>query len=133
MSHQLEGVFCRAVEVPLAEIKALLDSDAGRRNATAPEVVTAAAVYEDLSGYVLYVPFIGTDCDRHTKEAWATANALRAFLSSVAADVPPPLRPDADQTAPNYGAGGLGALIGLGLGAYIISKISPLFRRKEKK
>ncbi len=134
MGRQLEGVFCRAPEVPLAEIKLLLTSAPGQRFAESAAVVSAQAVYDDLSKYVVYVPFIGDDCDKHTAEAWTTADELRAFLESVATDVPAPLRPDADHSAPDYGLPtGVTGLLGLGLAAYIISKIAPYFGRKGKK
>lgn len=132
MSHQMEAAFCRAVEVPLAELELLLSSDAGQRLSNSAPVLSAQAVYDDLSEYVAYIPFVGDDCDRHTTEAWKAANSLRVFLTANANDVPPPIRPDASQEPPGYGKG-LGGLLGLGIGAFIISKLAPLFgRRKEK-
>lgn len=111
----------------------LLQSAPASRFSESAAVISAQAVYDDLSQYVVYVPFVGDDCDRHTVEAWAAAKELRKYLASVATDVPPPLRPDAPTAPPNYGLGGVGGLIGLGLAAYIISKVAPFFGRKEKK
>lgn len=119
MSLEFGAAFCRAVEVPLDELRALLNLGITVAHADAPAVITAHAVYDDLSGYVVYVPLIGEDCDRHTKEAWSALNNLRAYLNSVApGQIPPPVRPDADQRPPNYGLGGAGVLFGLGLGLF---------------
>lgn len=120
----LAAPFCRGVEPPLAELKALLAS-AEQEGVSGPVITSAQAVYDDISGYLAYIPFIGSDCERHTAEVVAAGNRVRAFLGSSA---PPPIRPDYEvPEAPGIPAWVKFAVVG-GIAVYGIALVMPLLR-----
>lgn len=119
--------FCRGVEPPLAELKSLLET-AEAQGFTGQVVDSAQAVYDDINGYLAYIPFVGNDCERHTTEVLTTIARLRAAMGTSA---PPPVRPD--YVAPEaYGIPSWVkvAVIG-GIGVYGLALVAPLLRKKK--
>lgn len=98
----LGAAFCRGVEPFLVNLAALL-SAANQAGLNNDSVISAAqATYDDINGFLVYIPFIGTDCERHTTEVQAAIARVQARMAE--AGVPPidlP-RPDAKPSDP-YG------------------------------
>lgn len=129
-----DGVGCRGVEPFIAELDNLLASARAQGLASNAAIVSAQAVYDDLNGYVVYLPF-GTDCERHTAEAQATIDRVRAALTASGKSIPDPIRPDAKPADP-YGIPGwmkfvaVGGIVVIGL-SYVSPLLSLIPRRKR--
>ncbi len=86
--------FCRSIEPFLQNLKGLLDECARMGVSDFAAAVTAQAVYDDISGFVVYVPY-GSDCERHTTEVKAAIDRVTALLQATPGASISLLRPDA--------------------------------------
>ncbi len=123
--------FCRGVEPFLANLKAQLDAAAAGGLSGDPTAVSAQAVYDDISGFLVYIPF-GSDCDRHTAEV---VNAI-ARMKQLVGDIGLP-RPDAE--APPEGNSSFGlpdwakyAVFGV-LGIAALHYLTPFFKPARRR
>lgn len=82
--------FCNSVRVQLDELEALMSSSAWAALSEATKA-SATAVYKDINGKVLYVGFLGNDCERDASELKATIQDIRLQMGQEA---PSPLRPE---------------------------------------
>jgi len=90
MQVRLGAPFCREVEVPLKELERLIPL----AEAAGVDTSSAQAVYDDLSGYLVYVPLVGDACEKHTAEAKGAVLRLQQAMNAVNVPAPEPLRPD---------------------------------------
>jgi len=124
--------FCRGVEPFLANLKALLGEAARLELSTWPVVVSAQAVYDDIDGFLVYVPWAGDDCTRHTREVQAAITSLSAFLRSVpgaSLNVP---RPDVEPASEYELVPTWVKLAGFGvLGIAALHYLTPFFRSRR--
>lgn len=94
--------FCRGVEPLLANLKALLLEADAQGLGDWPAVAQARATYDDISGFVIYAPLIGTDCERHTAEVAAAIKKVTIVLAAIPGANTMVPRPDAVEPEP-YG------------------------------
>ncbi len=89
--------FCRGVEPFLDNLQALI-AEADRLGVGGwPAAVSAKAVHEDISGFVIYTPFGGADgdCARHTREVQSAIESISALLRATSGASLAVPRPDA--------------------------------------
>jgi len=88
--------FCRGVEPFLANLQVLIASAESHGVGDWPAVVSARAVFEDIDGMVAYIPYVGTDCARHTTEVQRAIAQVQTVLNAIPGYNGTPLpRPDA--------------------------------------
>lgn len=119
--------FCRGIEPFLANLKTLIEEADRQGMQTYTATITAKAVYDDINGNVVYIPF-GNDCERHTNEVKEAITRITAMLKNAGNQLPALPRPDA--VAPEEPAFGVPtwakfALFGV-LGVAALHYLSPL-------
>lgn len=108
--------FCTDLTAVLDELQNIRDH--AYESLSEASKVNLDATLSALGGFSVYVPFIGTDCQRHIAEASAALTDLRAELGPNA---PPLLRPhvDAGGTPTPYGTDSLSPLVKVAIGVGI--------------
>ncbi len=97
-------VFCRANEPFLANLKALLDEAERQGVSQFDAVVSAQAVYDDINGYLAFIPYfgLGTDvCSQSVVELKQAADRVTIVLNAIPGANTSIPRPDAPLPDPN--------------------------------
>ncbi len=130
--------FCRGVEPFLANLQALLEQAGAVGLYNDPIVTAAQATYDDINGYVVYLPF-GSDCDRHTAEVQAAIARITPVIQNAGGSIAVP-RPDAAPADPygipmwvKIGGGGLLAVILLGQLSPVIGLVTGIFKPSKRR
>ncbi len=127
------AAFCRGIEPFLANLATLLSAAnaAGLKNFDA--IVAAQATYDDINGFLVYIPFVGNDCERNTAEVVAAIARVQTVLA--ASNVPPVAlpRPDAQVAAPYGIPTWVKTAAILGGAALVLSYVAPAFKLFGKK
>ncbi len=128
------AMFCREIEPYLDNLKTLLKEAERQGVSNFDAVRSAQAVYDDISGFVLYVsnPFSSGpgDCERHTEEVQRAITRVTIVLDAIpGANLSVP-RPDAQTPSPESRSGLFPAwtkfaLFGI-LGVMALGYLSPL-------
>lgn len=134
-------IFGEAIDPFLANLQALLVEAARCGVSDFPAVVSAQAVYDDVNGFVAYIPFIGNDLQRNIAEVQAAIASVTTVLQATPGAIINLPRPDAKPPA-TYGlpdwvvpvAIGAGVLYGLSvISSFVPRRRVSGYRRRSKR
>jgi hypothetical protein len=125
---------CRGIEPFLENLSSLLSEAQKVGISGDPIAVGAQSVYDDINGYVLYVPLLGDACEKNTAEVQAAISRLTPVVASAGGSTTLP-RPDA--APPSSGpptwmiVGGFG-ILGVAALHYLSPILSSFTKPKRK-
>lgn len=126
--------FCRSIEAPLVDAKALI-AQANTLGFGADQlVVQSKYAVDEIDQMIIYIPFVGNDCERHTAELEAVNGNLRALIMASSNIPVPPSRPTENVGGPaEYGLPTWVKFVAVGaVGLFLFDKVSgfiPKIRR----